>query len=178
MKKISIIITLLLLFCIGCRRHCSEFPANLNYFPYSKKQKLEFINSQRDIQTLIVSDKESSKSYFLEMYSKGFCNAYSNVSIHSTQNIFDIRCSIKIKECVEVNLICDVQNTVQSDYLTMNLLQESNMICNYDEINKYLSDTIYIEKENNKILTKIFIVKNKGIVSYTTADGEEWKLVE
>jgi proline dehydrogenase len=48
----------------------------------------------------------------------------------------------------------------------------------HTEASNYLNDTLSVENENNKSVKKIIIVKNKGIVSYTTADGKEWKLVE
>jgi len=74
--------------------------------------------------------------------------------------------------------MCDVQNTMHSDYFAMPLLQGSNTICNYDEITTHLADTISIENESNTIIRKIVIIKGKGLVSYTTADGEEWELIE
>jgi len=61
-----------------------------------------------------------------------------------------------------------------------NILQVSFLLPAYTIIDttKYLNDIIIIENENNKTIKKVVIVKDKGLVSYTTADGEEWKLVE
>jgi len=182
MKRISSIIVLSLIFCIGCKIYCPEFPANLNYFPYHEGQELKFTNSQQDIQSFIVSSKNDSKASSFGQNCKCVCHAGSVFRTNENKDSLSIRCGFEILGgrndlSSAVNISCDVQYSyLYSDYLSTGLNLEKSVP--YDELYKYLEDTITMETENNKLVKKVVIVKGKGLVSYTTADGEEWKLVE
>jgi len=182
MKKVSIIIILLSVFCMGCKIHCPEFPANLNYFPYYEGQELKFTNSQQDIQSFIVSSKNDSKASSFGQNCKCVCHAGSVFRTTENRDSLSLRCGLEISGgrndlSNSVSISCDLQYSyLYSDYLSTGLNLEKTVP--YDELYKYLEDTIIIENENNQIVKKIVIVKGKGLISYTTADGEEWKLVE
>jgi len=177
MKNISIIIISLLFIGMGCKIHCPEFPANLNYFPYYKGQELRFTNSQQDIQNFIISSKNDSKAYSFAWNCKCDCDINSIFNIYHQKNDYlNIIGGLYIESEIVSSIMvsCNINN---SEYLSRILSFEDKKIF-YDEIYKYLEDTIIIENENNQIVKKVVIVKGKGLVSYTTADGEEWKLVE
>ena len=183
MKKISVtIVTALLLFCVGCKTHCPEFPAELNYFPYYEGQELKFINSQNDIRNFVISNKENTKSYSFGNNCKCVCDAFSSFRTSENQDSISLNCNINIVGgryndviASHMEISCYFQYSYYySDYLSRELPAGKP----YEELYDYLEDIITIEKENNKIVNKIVIVKGKGLVSYTTVDGEEWKLVE
>jgi hypothetical protein len=44
--------------------------------------------------------------------------------------------------------------------------------------NYYLRSWYCPDENNGKIVNNAIIVKDKGLVSYTTVDGEKWKLIE
>ena len=172
MKKITITIIVLLAFCMGCKeKHCPAFPANLNYFPYYKGQELEFTNLQNDICIFVISDKDNSKEYSTSRTNKATCSAesYANLSKDS----LTLACKIRIGGGVpSVFIDCFIKNNKLEELL----FKQVNIprTCPYNKISEHLSDTIFIENENNKLIQKIVIVKDKGLVSYTTVDGEKW----
>ncbi|MDR2972438.1 MAG: hypothetical protein LBU83_11005 [Bacteroidales bacterium] len=185
MKKISTItIILLSIFCIGCKKiHCPAFPADLNYFPYSKGQELKFINSHNSVSNFVISNRENSKAYSLEWNCKCVCEASSGFNTNQTQDSLTLSCNLYFgggrydATTYSIFLTCNFQYSFHfSDELSKRVLLEQETP--YNELSKHLSDTISIENEDNKIVNKVVIVKGKGLVSYTTADGEEWKLVK
>ena len=188
MKKADIIIIILSIFCITCNRveSCPEFPSCLNdYFPYINGQSLKYTNSQYDTLDFFVAEagiySESDFAY-RGLVKGNYCSRYASISINSTQDEQGINCHCHVKAegsldkvgRVVVNII--FYNELHgSEYLTIEPLKKS---CSYKKLSKYLEDTYTIENVNNKSIKRVVIVKGKGIVSYTTADGEEWKLVE
>ena len=188
MKKINIIIVVLIaILGLGCykKTHCPEFPANLNYFPYNDGQELKFINSQHNMRTHTIAQIEKSKDHICKQTDKCqcecTCDTYSEFRTNFNQDslymyaIFWISGEGK-ENASKVNVRYLFSNFFCSDNFEK-ILFEGNIIPRKD-ILKYLKDTIVIENENNQIVKKIVIVKGKGLISYTTADGEEWKLVE
>ena len=166
---------------MSCKIHCPEFPAELNYFPYYEGQELQFINSQRNIQSFTITNKENSESEVFGQNCKCLCYIFTYFNINSLSDSLSMRCEINIdgRENVwGINIDCHIEDNLRNkELLSIGVELPDNKI-SYDEIDKYLEDTIIIENKNNKTVTKIVFVKNKGLVSYTTADGEEWKLVE
>ena len=170
MKKLSIIIILISALCSCCKRaYCPAFPAELNYFPYSKGQEIFFYNSQDTLTFVITRQGNSEASDF------GY-NSHYHCEIGSTVQMDGIYGVINFIGGETVSKI-DVEFYLSNGEVLGKTLYEGNSIP-YAEVGKYFNDTISIEKENNKTINKIIIVKNKGLVSYATADGEEWKLVE
>jgi hypothetical protein len=51
---------------------------------------------------------------------------------------------------------------------------------NWVSSNADLEDTISfsLENGNNQLIKKMVFIKNKGLTSYITANGEEWNLIE
>lgn len=181
MKKVGVIIIVILsTFSIGCRKSCPKFPTNLNYFPYSEKQELKFINSQNDICYFTISKLEKSKMHYLTANYKGGCDAFSTFCIKSNQDIMSITGTLSIADNVygngNVSIYFYVEDGEDYNYL------EKTLITNRDfptkETYKYLDDKLTIENEDGRIIKQFVIIKNKGVVSYTTADGEEWNLIE
>jgi len=187
MKKHKIIlIVLLLIFCTGCKRtHCPAWPSDLVYFPYSKNQELIFVNSQLDTQFFKIVRKENAKSESLDWNCHCKCSVFTLFSASSTPDSLNVICDINASGLEYPNTI-----TIHSDYYIQahndlyhykEFLQEvilPDRKISYKEIEKYLSDTLIIENEKNKIINRMVIVKNKGLVSYHTFDGEEWKLID
>jgi len=186
MRKISIIITILLsIFSIGCKKtHCPAFPVEFAnaYFPYSKNQELKFTNSQQEIRGFIIRSAENSGSWSYEWNCNCECVATSSFEMYLKSDSsgvdywLDGLIGIYGKEGDPIDVIHISFGILSSECLTKTLEIEEPVLIT--EISKYLEDTIIIEKENNKIIKRVVIVKEKGLVSYTTADGEEWKLVE
>ena len=171
MKKTNIIIVFLSVFCLNCQIHCPEFPNNLNYFPYYEGQELNFINSQQTIHTFVISNKYNSTPDFFSHNCKCECNIETKFNIYSNQDSLSMDGGIYITGRKDASYV-----SVSCFGLRKYILERKSVP--YDKLSKYLEDTIVIEDENNKVITKIVIVNGKGLVSYTTADGEEWKLVE
>jgi len=185
MKKLSIIIIASLsIFYIGCKKtHCPAFPADLNYFPYYKGQELKFTNSQNDIRCFTVANKEKSKSEDFAWNCKCYCNVYTMFRTNLNQDSLGLEYTIRVGGLTyarDIDLECRFQkkdsNDYYSEYLFKNIIFGEKFP--YEEISNYLDNTITLEKEDNTIVKKIVIIKGKGLVSYVTADGEEWKLVE
>jgi len=176
MRKVYlIIITLLSIACFSCKKtYCPAFPAELNYYPYLTGQEIRFSNSLHEIQSFIISKKENSKAYSFDWNCKCECNLYTIFHANSNQNSFNIRCEMLIVGYTNPSSIY-IENRFGSDSFVKSITPSS---VSYGEVGKFLDETIYFENENNKIIKKMVISKNKGIVSYTTADGEEWNLVD
>jgi len=173
MRKISIVIIILTsIFYTGCKKtHCPAFPAELNYFPYDKGQIIKFENSQKEIQSFEISYKDNSKSYNFDWNCKCACEVYS--SFRTNEN--HLECGIYLEDIFNnmvslVELHCNFYGGTFSKELLM------GQKVPYNELYRYLSDTISVETEHGH--TWMVFVKDKGLVSYTTVDGEEWKLVE
>jgi hypothetical protein len=181
MKKISLIIVLLSIFCIGCEIHCPEFPANLNYFPYYEGQELKFTNLQHDIKSFTIAKKANSKANSFGGNCKCECFLYSMFNTDSNKDTVSIRSEININGRENVGSVyinCYIEDNQWKNELLSTGVKLPDKKTSYDEISKYLEDTIILENENNQIVKKIVIIKGKGLVSYTRADGEEWNLVE
>ena len=181
MKKVSIIIVLLSIFCINCKIHCPEFPAELNYFPYYEGQELQFFNSQQNVRIFTIAKKANSKSDSFERNCKCECFLYSMFNAISNRDTVSIRSEINIygRENIEsVYINCYIEDNQWNNELLSIGVELPDKKTSYDEISKYLENTVILENDNNQIVKRVVIVKNKGLVSYTTADGEEWKLVE
>lgn len=182
MKKVSIIIVVLLsIFFIGCKeRHCPKFPKELNYFPYAKKQELKFTNSIHDVSSFIISEKENTKAYYLGIYDKGDCDCSSRFSTNRNQDYMNISGNFSIAgnkyEDGSVSIYFDFDNYINKDNFSIILI--NNRDFPIKELSKYINDTIVMENEKNKMIKKIIIVKGKGLISYTTVDGEEWSLIK
>jgi len=183
MKKTSTIIILLSVFYIGCKIHCPEYPAELNYFPYYEGQVLRFTNSQQGTIGFTIDSKVNSKSNSFSQNCKCACGIFTHFSTSINQDSLSIKCEINIsgrENASNVSIDCFFYNksNIQPNEECLYKFVMLEKSVPYDEIYKYLEDTIIIENENNKLVKKVVIVKGKGLVSYTTADGEEWKLVE
>lgn len=170
------------MFCINCKKHCPAFPADLNYLPYLVNQELKFINYQNDISNFIISYKNNSKANSYDWNCACSCEASSVFKTYQNQDSLRIECSLIIggsdDNAISYGEIdcCFKYSFHYSDNFAEVLLAGQQIP--YDKLSKYLSDTISIENENNKIIKKVVIVKGKGLVSYTTVDGEEWRLIE
>jgi hypothetical protein len=186
MKKINIIIIILLsIFCINCRQtNCPAFPPELNYFPYYDGQELKFTDSHNNIQSFVISNRESSEEFSFDHNCKCVCEAYSSFKTNENQDSLRLECNLNISGGRYDNIMassailnCRFQfSSRYHDNLSEELLMDKQIP--YHELSKYLNDTIFLEEKNGKIVNNAIIVKNKGLVSYTTLDGEEWKLVE
>jgi len=185
MKKLRVIIIVLSILCVACgSQPCPDISVVLDYFPYYKGQELKFTNSQNNTLTFIIVNKESENAGYARRggigYKGNYCFSYADFEMRIAQDAIKIICSISIDGSLDkvwgvyinIPLYKELHN---KDWFEMNILKKN---CTYKNLNKYLEDTIIIENENNQIVKKVVIVKGKGLVSYTTADGEEWKLVE
>jgi len=182
MKKLSLILVLLSVSCTSCKKtHCPGFPANLNYFPYYNGQELKFVNSQQNFQSFTITNKENSKSESFAWNCDCACGIESIFSTNENQDSLGIKAAyLRLYEGEYVSSL-KIGFYFQYSYLHEEHLVKSIDLENpvsYNEVYKYLQDTIVIENDNNQLVKKIVVVKGKGLVSYTTADGEEWKLVE
>jgi hypothetical protein len=181
MKKLSLVIVLLLLFCIGCYKNkpCPAFLPDLNYFPYYHGQKIKFVNLQQDTCIFTITNEipqEVSESKLC--YMRHICRLYPNQDDGSI--IFDLLLTgskITVGEFHIYAYIYLPNDNKESICITPIKLRDHARIT-YKKVGKYLDDIIVYEDENNKTIKKLVIVKNKGLASYTTADGEEWRLVE
>lgn len=175
---------MLSILCIGCKRtHCPAFPADLNYFPYYKGQEIKFVNSHNDIHCFTIANKEDSKPEDFAWNCKCYCNVYTAFSTELNQDSLGLEYTIRVgglMEARDIDLECRFHkkdsNDYNAEYLLKNIMFGGNFP--YEEISKYLDDMIILEKEDNTIVKKIVLIKNRGIVSYTTADGKEWRLIE
>ena len=169
MKRLNLIFIVLIAFaCLGCKKqNCPGFPAYLIYFPYSKGQELKFINYEDEHMNFIIEVKNTSLPYTLcqGLYDKCACEP-PTTSFKTYQNSDSIQIQCFVEFWGNRFLAsCEFKYSYEySDYI-------------YREFT-ILSDTLTLEGDNGRIVNKVVIVKNKGLVSYTTADGEEWKLVE
>jgi len=181
MKKVSIII--IVLFSIsGCNKiYCPKFPTNINYFPYYEEQELRFMNTQDVIRSFIITNKEDSKSESFAWNCDCACEISSNFSTNENQDSLGIRVAyLRLYDgeyVSSINIGFNFQySCLYGEYLEKKIVLDSPVL--YNEIYKYLEEIITIENEQNQLVKKLVIIKGKGLVSYTTADGEEWKLVE
>ena len=184
MQKVTIII-IVLLTITGCKKtHCPEYPATLNYFPYSVGQELKFVDSQQNIQSFTIEHKNNSKAESFAWNCKCACGAHSISYTNENQDSLSLQFKVFIDggygsdvTAHSINVGCSFQYSYEySDHLEKRIDFEKEV--SYNEIYKYVNDTMSIEKEDGYIVKKAVIVKGKGLVSYTTIDGEEWKLVE
>ena len=157
----------------GCNKQkCPGFPTDLNFFPYSKDQELRFINSQNEIKNFIIEKKFSTSPYTLcnGLYGKCACEPpKSGFFTYQNQDSILIRCSLTFWGN-KLEASCEFTNiNFDSDFF-------SKIFFNVNEFSEI--DTIMMKRNNSSICKKVVIVNEKGLVSYTTADGEEWKLVE
>ena len=192
MKKISPIIVFLSLLCISCKEiHCPEFPANLNYFPYENGQELKFKNTQGDIRNFTIISKENSIPESFTSNCKCACDVYTGFKTNPNQDNISIECRINISGREEFsrvyihNFIANISDDndmyiYMIDFLNKEIdIREFGITSkNFKEIEKHLKDTISIESDNNQLIKKIVLVKNRGLLSYTTTDDEEWNLIE
>ena len=173
MRKISIIIIFLFsIVCFSCQKKtCPAFPAELNYFPYFKGQEVLFYNSDDTLRFVI---KNIAKSEASTLDCTCDCTIVSRCDIYCKERHFYGDISFTGSEKIYK---IDVGFFLAGSETITKTLYEGKAIP-IKEAGKYCSDTIFLEKEKNIGIKKIVIVKNKGLVSYTTGDGEEWKLVE
>jgi len=170
MKRLNLIFIVLIAFaCLGCKKqNCPGFPAYLIYFPYSKGQELKFINSEDEHMNFIIEVKYTSLPYTLcqGLYDKCDCEPpTTSFKTYQNSDSIQILCYVRPFNLSEIVASCEfIYNYEYSDYI-------------YKEFT-ILSDTLTLEGDNGRIVKKVVIVKNKGLVSYTTADGVEWRLAE
>ena len=167
---------------ISCKElYCPAFPADLNYFPYYNGQELKFVNSYQNEKQLVIFENKNSKDYSTERTDKASCSAESFFIANFNQDSLIMECGIRIggrKNAVNhitVDCIVKKNNTYDGEYLWK--FVDIPRMTPYSKIGKHISDTICLENKNNKIIKKIVILKSKGVVSYTMANGEEWKLI-
>ena len=167
MKKVSVVIVLLFIFCFGCKKtYCPAFPVELAniYFPYYEKKVLSF-SDNNETHTYQINDIYLSKE---ESYSKR-CDCSCGANYYFETENSQLYGEISIGENSSFVLFTLKINSFA-------FYKEYNNI-NVFSVNDYsvLGDTITL---NNRDGQTAILIKGKGLVSYTTADGEEWKLVE
>lgn len=183
-KKIkNIIIIIYLAFIIyGCKDiQCPGYPEKVNYFPYEKEQEIKFTNTQNEVNSFIIFNTQKTDPFSFSWNCKCVCGASSFFSTYENNDSLRIDASCDIvgerKDlCSSLDLRFDfIYSYHYKDYFfkTINIGKKVP----FDEIYKYINDTIYLENENNINFKKLVLVRNKGIVSYTTSDGEVWILV-
>lgn len=181
--KNIIIVTCLALIIYGCKDiQCHGYPENANYFPYEKEQEIKFSNSKNEVKSLIIYNTIKTDSYSFDWNCKCVCNASvyfithenaDSISITGLCNIIGGRGDISF---LHFNVDLSFSNPSHySDKFYKKLNPEKKVPIN--EFYKYLPDTIYLENENNITFKELVLVRNKGIVSFTTADGEIWNSV-
>jgi len=191
MKNLSIIIVLFSIVCIGCERQVpcpSAF--SVNYFPYAKGQNLKYINNHNDTLIYTITNEEIYDGGFATkgggINNKGnYCCSGAIFFINSISDKAEMNCEITMEGSADnvweftlrVYLKKILYNNERLEIVPIKSEHWRKKI-KYSDMSKYLEDTLILENENNKIVKKMVIVKGKGIVSYTTADGVEWKLVE
>ena len=183
MKNTSITVCLIIL-CVACGyKPCPDISVDLNYFPYYNGQELKFTDSKNNTLTFIIANKENENTDYAKRggigYKGNYCGYNIGCEINPTQDAARMNCSISVNGSLDkvwnVLVVVYLFKEVHSnEWLEINIKKN----CSYKNLNKHLEDTITIENENNAIVKKVVILKGKGLVSYTTADGEEWKLVE
>ena len=170
--------------CFGCKEtYCPGFPKSINYFPYNKNQKITFVNSQHEESSYKIISCENSESWSYKWNCKCACEAESTFLMNQIQDSLDVN-YISVHGMIIISggeSVTDIEMSVRfsdfsSEYFTKTLYEGEKIF--HTKIDKFFADTISIENNNNKLFKKVVIVKDKGLVSYTTADGEEWKLVE
>ena len=85
------------MFCIGCSKESDypKFPADLNYFPYSKGQELKFTNSLCDICNFEIIDKSNDKvTSFNSDCTDCFCAPSSSFKTNKNQDLIEISANI------------------------------------------------------------------------------------
>jgi len=195
MRKASVIIIILLsVLCVGCYKqvHCPGLPANLDYFPYYDGQILKYANSQQNVINFVIGQVENhTKSYTCQespkcpeckcgcAFSKAFRtgNVLQNGVTYIYASFSTEGSGPKTITSVGIGLLftCFVDDWSHNRF---NKIVYQGKKISYNQVDEYLEDTVLLENENNMIITKAVIVKGKGLVSYTTADGEEWELIE
>ena len=198
MKKIgviSVIILLLFISNMACykRVHCPGLPTNLDYFPYHDGQTLKYVNSQQDTVNFVIAQvTDNTKSVTCQESPKcpdckcecGFGKTFSALGDTLQDRIPSIYAHFGVEgggpktitsANIKLSFTCFVDDWSKSLF-NKNIYKGEKIT--YGQIDDFFNDTISIENANNEVVKKIVIVKGKGLVSYTTADGEEWKLVE
>ena len=185
MKKLNLIIIILMaVVCFGCKEtYCPEFPSNINYFSYNKNQEITFVNSQHEESAYKIVNCENSESWSYKWNCKCECEAISEFRMKQIIDSLD-GYSTSVSGRIIIfggENVTNIEMTVRfsdfsDEYLTKTLYKSKKIF--HTKINKFFADTIFIKNNNNELFKKVVIVKNKGLVSYTTADGEEWRLVE
>jgi len=181
MKNLTVIIIVLLsVICVSCKKtHCPAFPSDLNYFPYSQEQELKFVNSQQNFQYFTITSKENSKAESFEWNCRCECFVYTMFSANSNTDSLNIRCDIHVygrSYGSNISMIFQIYSKSNDESIYKQITTDKSFP--YEEMGQYIEDSVTLENDNNKLIKKVVFVKNKGLVSYTTADGEEWKLVE
>ena len=104
MKKISIIIALLSIFCTGCKTDCPSFPSELNYFPYYKGQEVKFAKFQIDTIVYIITGATYYNDDCTErggINNKGnYCTSEAELILNSIQSDADMKCRIFVEGSV------------------------------------------------------------------------------
>ena len=168
MKNTSIIIVILLsILGIGCKKiHCPAFPVEFvnTYLPYYEEKSLSFFYNN-DTLSSVVSRIHTSKE---EFYSKNCdCSCSADYYFLTDNNL--LSCDIAFDEAGYYGYLHIKANAISfyKDFKDINLFTTNDYTV--------FGDTIFL---NNVDGGEARVVKGKGLVSYTTADGEEWKLVE
>ena len=192
MKKTSFLIILAASIALSsCYRHCAEFPKEFqqHYFPYSPGQVLTFANSMGDTVTLNVTDLTQSKPYKIAWNVKESCAP--NMIVKMQGNV----------ESVGVEFIFMVFNRGQREYdseggnPTYNELYDILVTFMPNQFNYTMYDGeryysriegmldslnfVSIRDQQNspdRIINTFAVAKDKGLVSFTTTDGQEYKL--
>ncbi|NLJ82801.1 MAG: hypothetical protein GX330_06720 [Bacteroidales bacterium] len=184
MKKLSSILILLSIMFTGCKQiDCPNFPDNLTYLPYENGQELKFMNTDGDIRSFTIVSKENSTPYSFSSNCKCECAVYTRFTTTSNEENISMECRIDIFSRQNINVFfmhSSIGNAQLTDLMDKEVsLKEFGLTFkDYNKISKYLEDTILLENENNQLITKMVFVKNKGLASYTTANGDVWTLIE
>ncbi len=174
-KLILLITTILLL--KGCgKQFCPGFPDEYaDYLPYTDGQKIVFANKNNDTVAFQIYDFYQSEYNEISMCDMCECGL-PMLAFHATpitRELFFEEISIEI-ELINPKLL---KSYVRFKYDETKLSPDD---C-FGETNSIESatDTIIVNKSNPTRISKVLIIKGKGLASfYDITTNSEWKLIE
>jgi hypothetical protein len=163
----------------GCRDiHCPAFPVGLAnmYFPYYEGKTVSFYNSLHDTIVFTIKEKDLSTAYSFAWNCKCVCGSYFVFKTDS-ENKYNLKIAGDI-DASDFRTYLECRFHYGAEF-SDDVFIESNI--NSFSVHNYalFGDTIIMEKENNKRIGTVTIVKGIGIVAFR--DNEEdctWTLIE
>jgi hypothetical protein len=164
----ALIIVLLVISFSGCKQtYCPSFPPSLlDYFPYSKGEKLRFENQNNDTLVLFVNNCWATDSYSFSWNCKCSCGADAGFETKMDSiYLIEVSGSLDISNDTRVSIIsCTIsdEKTSSDDFYYRIDGVDPFLEENY----KLFGDTLLFKKDEFYRYNNVLVIRTKGIVQF------------